>query len=611
MNAKKMIRIGNASGYWGDDPDALERQVNGGRLDYISMDFLAEITMSIMQKQRGRDPSAGYARDFVPMLEKVLDRALEQGTKIITNAGGINPAACAEAIDAMARRLGRRPKIAIVSGDDILDQLGALRRGGCAFSHMDSGADFASVEARIQAANIYFGAAPVAAALALGPDIIITGRVTDTGITIGPMVHEFGWSLDDWHKLASGVVAGHIIECGSQATGGNFTDWHLVKTFSGIGYPIVEVEADGSFTVTKHPGSGGLVSVDTVREQLFYEMGHPRAYLTPDVVADFSTIRLEATGADRVRVSGVKGQEPTPLYKVSMAYSDGYKCIGEIAISGPDARRKAEAFAATFWERAGTGFAATSTEYFGLNACHRSLGHADEANEIILRLGARDADQKKLKRLAKLVPSLILSGPPGVSILGGVPKVQEIVSYWPALMPKQAVHPLVALWREGTSTGDAVTTTRSGDFRLGDDTAIKQVATAATRSIREVLAKDSGTPLIAIALARSGDKGDSANIGVMARSEAAFAWLDTWLTAQRVKDYFQELCVGRVVRYRLDNLKGFNFLLEQSLDGGGTMSLRVDAQGKTFAQALLRQRAPIPAEVLASIKPTSDQERQP
>jgi len=425
MTRKTTIRIGNAGGYWGDDPTALQRQVDGGNLDYISMDFLAEITMSIMQKQRSHDPKLGYARDFLGMLEGVLPKLLKQGTKIITNAGGVNPIACAEAVAKLAEKLGLRPKIAIVHGDDILTHLSELRSKGCQFQNMEDGRSFSEVDTRLEAANIYFGAGPVVEALKWNPDIIVTGRVTDTGITVAAMIHEFGWNSRDWDKLAAGIVAGHIIECGCQSTGGNFTDWQLVPTFENMGYPIVEVHLDGSFVVTKHPNTGGLVSLDTVREQLFYEMGNPKAYITPDVVADFSTIQLTADGKDRVKVSGVKGYEPTPLYKVSMAYRDGFKVLGSICISGPNARQKAERFAEIFWSKAGTDFAAVETEYFGWNACHRSLGHQTEGNEIILRLGARDQNQEKLKKFSKLIPALILSGPPGVCVLGGGPEAPE------------------------------------------------------------------------------------------------------------------------------------------------------------------------------------------
>lgn len=598
---KDVLRIGNAGGYWGDDPEALYRQVHGGRLDYISMDFLAEITMSIMQKQRKRDPDAGYARDFLPMLESVFPKLIQDKTRIITSAGGVNPEACADAIETLASRLGLKVKIAVVYGDNIVDRMGQLVAKGCTFENMETGEPFSHVEARIEAANVYFGAAPVVEALKWDPDIIITGRVTDTGITVAPMIHEFGWSMTDWDKLSSGIVAGHILECGSQSTGGNFTDWHLVKNYAKIGYPIVEVSPDASFVVTKHPGTGGLVSVDTVREQLFYEMGAPGAYLTPDVVADFGTIKLKAAGPDRVHVSGVKGYEPTDRYKVSMAYADGFKCQGEIAISGPDARRKAEAFAKIFWDRCGTDFAATETELVGYNAFHRSLTHQDDGNEIILRLGVRDTDKAKLRHFSKLIPALILGGPPGVCILGGVPKPQEIISYWPALMPKLAIEPMVARYRGGYAEAHHVTTTETGHF--AGTPGQSETATAAKRPIAAALKDgENGTPLSAIALARSGDKGDTSNIGVMARSPKAYAFLCQYLTAERVKDWFQELCHGPVTRHRVDTMGGLNFLLENALGGGGTMTLRADAQGKMFGQAIMRQKVDIPADVLADVK---------
>ncbi|MBC7661006.1 MAG: DUF1446 domain-containing protein [Chitinophagaceae bacterium] len=596
----KTISIGNAGGYWGDDPNALERQVFGGRLDYISMDFLAEITMSILQKQRSSDPEAGYARDFLPMLRKVLPKLMSDGTTIITNAGGVNPQACALAIAKLAAELGLAPRIAIVYGDDILPDLDRLQASGIAFDNMEDGSRFEPVASRIQAANIYFGAAPVVEALKWKPNIIVTGRVTDTGITIAPMIYEFGWKLDDWTRLAHGIVAGHIIECGSQSTGGNFTDWEKVESFDQIGYPIVEVSEDGSFVVTKHKGSGGLVSVDTVREQLFYEMGSPTAYITPDVVADFSSIKLEQAGKDRVRVFGIRGSEPTPLYKVSMAYEDGYKSTGSIMISGPNAAKKAEAYARIFWNRCTGPYEETLTEYVGYNACHRSLVHQTDGNEILLRLGARAKDEKDLRLFGKMIPSLILSGPPGVAVIGGVPKAQKVMSYWPALMPKSAVHPKIALYEKGELVAEKqVTDTPIGNFKPNELDA--QVATKASMPIEKAVSehfKPASVSLSSIALARSGDKGDTSNIGVLARSQEAYEFLDTFLTAQKVKDWFQELCAGKVTRYQLPGMKGFNFLLEESLGGGGTRTLRIDAQGKTFAQALLAQKVSIPASVV-------------
>lgn len=599
---KTVVKIANASGYWGDDASALGRQVRGGDLDFISLDFLAEVTMSIMQKQRAKDPEAGYARDFVSMLDGVLKEAMQRRVKIIANAGGVNPMACARAIQQMAKSHGLKPRIAVVHGDDILGDVSVLRGQGHEFANMENGQPFSAIADRIQAANIYFGAKPVVEALRHDPDIVVTGRVTDTGITLAPMIHAFGWDDRDWDRLAAGIVAGHLIECGCQATGGNFTDWQTVQNFNDIGYPVVEVHSDGSFVLTKHQGTGGKVSLNTVREQLLYEMGHPRAYLTPDVVADFSTIQLASEGENRVRVSGIKGAEPTPLYKVSMSYNDGFKAVGTIAICGPQARLKAEKFAEIFWKKCGTDFDAVETEFFGWNACHRSLGGQEDGNEILLRLGVRSASKEKVTQFTKLVPSLILSGPPGVAVLGGVPKPQEVVSYWPALMKKTAVRPKVSVVFGEDTTHFEVEPEVSGAFVT--PTVPMQKCDRPTQSMQVVLAEPvpGDLPLATICLGRSGDKGDTANIGIIARSPKAYVFICEWLSAERVKNYFQEICAGSVTRYKLDNLSALNFLLEASLGGGGTMTLRTDAQGKTFAQALLRQRAPIPAHVLADVR---------
>ena len=604
MSRTKTLKIGNAGGYWGDDPGALKRQVAGGSLDYITMDFLAEVTMSILQKQMSKDPNLGYAKDFIPMIKGVLPQLMKNKTRVITNAGGINPEACAAAIVDAGKSLGLEPKIAVVHGDDILGDLSSLKSRGAHLENMETGEAFSSVEEKIEAANIYFGAAPVVEALKKWqPDIIITGRVTDTGITVAPMIYEFGWSLNDWDKIASGIIAGHMLECGCQITGGNFSDWKLVDNYDQMGYPIAEVEPNGDFVLTKHEGTGGHVSEDTVREQLFYEMGNPKAYLTPDVVADFTSIKLSEVGKDRVKVSGIKGAEPTPLYKVSMAYEDGFKCVGSILISGPDAREKAQAFADIFWKRCDHDFTQQLTELVGFNACHRSLGHDLDPNEIILRLGARSHDYAALRSFAKMIPSLILSGPPGVAVLGGVPKVQAVVSYWPALIDKNLVSPKIALFADKLKDEVLVHGTQVGQFKESEmDT---QIADKVEKSIEKALINNhdpDSRPLYDICLARSGDKGDSANIGLLARSEEAYQFIKEHLTAQLVKDLFQELCEGRVRRYCLDNLLGLNFILDQSLGGGGSCTLRSDAQGKTFSQALLRQRFLIPTSVIESCK---------
>lgn len=591
---KKKLRIGNAGGYWGDDPDALMRQVfYGDPLDYITMDFLAEVTMSIMQKQKLNDPNRGYAHDFIKTLDGVLPKAMERKTRIITNAGGVNPVACAKAVSELAGQLGVSPKIVIVEGDDILENIDELRDKGQSFANMETGQDFKGIRDQIESANIYFGADGVVEALKYEPDIIITGRVTDTGITLAPMIYHFGWSFNDWDKLAHGVVAGHILECGTQATGGNFTDWQKVENYHDLGFPIVEIEEDGKFTVTKHQETGGIVTVDTVREQLFYEMGNPKAYITPDVVADFASIKVKQVDADRVEVYGIIGFEPTPYYKVSMAFSDGFKCTGAIAISGPEARKKAERFAEILWKKAGQGFKETQTEYFGWNACHRSLGHQEDGNEILLRLSVRSEEREKCTQFGKLIPALILSGPAGVAVIGGAPKPQNVVSYWPALMDKNLVKPKVRVLSEKGVEEHSVGGPVIGNFTESKDDDYEE-ANQVSMPIQKVFEGEQSdwVPMSLLCLGRSGDKGDSANIGILARGQDEYEFLDKFLTAQKVKDYFQELCLGKVTKYRLPNLLGFNFILENALGGGGTQSLRTDAQGKMFAQALLRQRVP-------------------
>ena len=597
---QRSIKIGNASGYWGDDPEALRRQVTGGALDYLSMDFLAEVTMSIMQKQKNRDPQRGYATDFITMLKPVLTELVSKKICVITNAGGVNPFACADAIAALAAAAEVKLTIAIVHGDGILDQVQSLHAQGVSFVNMEDGRPFAQVADKLAAANVYFGAQPVVAALRGKPDIVICGRVTDTGITLAALQHEFNWSPHDWDKLAAGVIAGHLLECGCQVTGGNFTDWQLVTDFKAMGYPIVEMAADGAFVLTKHPGSGGLVSVDTVREQLFYEMGDPHNYITPDVICDFSTLALTQQGKDRVLITKARGRPPTATHKVSMCYRDGFKASGSIIVSGPQALAKARKFAEIFQQRhAGDTdeWEEMLIEYCGQDACQRSLAARTEGDEILLRLSARAATREKLHKFVKLVPALILSGPPGVAIVGAAPRLQEIISYWPALLPKDAVPAKVAVHG------------RQGDTTIAIDPA--PISTAPSFPAPQIATQvhDTDTPpaagqrlpLSRLCLARSGDKSDAANIGVLARTAAAYAFLDHYLTAQRVKNYFRDLCHGEVTRYALPRLQGFNFILSQALGGGGTKSLRIDPQGKTLAQALLRQEVCVPPEVRDSI----------
>jgi hypothetical protein len=613
MSKPDLVRIANAGGYWGDDPHALRRQVRGPLpLDYISIDYLAEVTMSILRKQKGRDPAAGYAADFVAQVEPLLEELLARGTRVITNAGGVNPGACAEALAAAARRRGLRLRIAVVEGDDLAPRLGALLDGGVELRNLETGAPFRPLAGRMLAANAYFGAAPVAAALAFDPDVVVCGRVTDTGITLAPLIHAFGWGPGDYDLLAAGIVAGHILECGAQATGGNFTDWRKVPSFVDLGYPIAECRADGSFTVTKHPGSGGLVSCATVREQLLYEMGEPRSYLTPDVVADFASIGLEPEGPDRVRVTGVRGRPPTDLLKVSIAYADGFKAGGALIVCGPDARAKADVFAQVFWQRLGLELdraglprpERTCTERVGDDATHRGLTPAHRASEILLRLAARSDRREVLELFRKLLPAMILSGPAGVAVTGGAPAISEVVGYWPALLPRDLAPATVRVLQEAGGPGPAVQVAGAGPLPWPPTPG--PVPAPALEDPWPPWPDPGPTvavPLLRIAHARSGDKGDTANIGLIGRSGPCYAWLRDHLAAETVKAWFAGHCRGPVRRHLVPRLWALNFLLEQTLDGGGTVSLFLDAQGKTLAQALLRCRVEVPEALLATIPP--------
>ena len=450
--ANKLVRVAAGQGFWGDWLEAPVRQVQGGPIDYLMMDYLAEVTMSIMQKQKSRDPRMGYARDFPPLMERILPDVVAKGIRVTSNAGGVNPRGCAEAVLEVARRLGLQGKVTVglVSGDDILDRLDDLLARGHELRDMDTGRPLADIRDQVLSANAYIGMAPIVEALAGGANVVVTGRVTDTGLTLGPLVHEFGWSPDDWDRIAAGTIAGHIIECGAQASGGNLLrDWRSVKGMANPGFPIVEASADGTFLVTKHPHTGGVVSVPSVTEQLVYEMGDPHAYITPDGVADFTSIHLEPAGRDRVRVSGIRGGPRTPMLKVSIAYFYGYKAVGTLVYAWPDACDKARAADRILRERLkalGLEFDQILTEYVGVDATHgRLAGPADpDAPEVQLRVGVRARDRAPVERFTREIAPLVLNGPPSVTgFAGGRPKVEEIVAYWPALVDKTVVTPRV------------------------------------------------------------------------------------------------------------------------------------------------------------------------
>ncbi len=444
---RKIVRVAAGQGFWGDDLDAPRRQVEGGEIDYLMLDYLAEVTMSILQKQKERDSSLGYARDFVGAMESVLPAVLERGVKVIANAGGVNPPACAAAVKSLgARNTGKSGlKIGVVTGDDLLTRLDELMDAGQSLSNMDTGEPLATVRDRVLSANAYIGSEPIVEALARGANVVITGRSTDTALTMAPLRHEFGWAAASWDQLAAGIVAGHIIECGAQCSGGNcLHDWRSIPDLSNVGYPLVEVGADGSFVVTKHPGTGGRVSVPTITEQLVYEMGDPRSYITPDVIADFTTVRLEQQGENRVRVSGIKGRPPTDKLKVSIAYRAGFKAVGTLVYAWPDALEKAELADRILrqrLERLGLKFEQILTEFVGASATHgRLAGDQRNAPEVQLRFGVRGEDRAAVERFTREIAPLVLNGPPSVTgFAGGRPKVEEIVAYWPALVDKTVV----------------------------------------------------------------------------------------------------------------------------------------------------------------------------
>jgi hypothetical protein len=484
---KEKVRVAGGQGFWGDLLTAPVAQVRKGPIDYLMLDYLAEVTMSILQKQRSRDPKTGYARDFVSLMQEILPDCVEKDIKVLSNAGGVNVTGCAEAIRDAAADLGLSGKvnIGLVTGDDVLDRLDQFIADGVAIDSMDTGEPLASIRDKVQSANVYMGAAPLVEALGKGANVIVGGRLTDTGLTLAPLMYEFGWSFDDWDKVSAGTIAGHIIECGAQASGGNCQfEWQTIPDMANIGFPIVEASPNGEFIVTKHEGTGGRVNIQSVKEQLLYEMGDPHEYITPDVVADFASIQLADAGENRVKVFGITGHPKTDFYKVSIAYTGGWKSVGTLVYSWPDAYEKAKAADRILRERLdnlGLKFDVILTEYVGVNATHghlagtRTLLSADrdalsavacgtdplgggtvdadksvrvpyDIPEVQFRIGVRGQNRADVERFTKEIAPLILTGPPAVTgFAGGRPKVEEIMAYFPALIPKTLITPKVEI----------------------------------------------------------------------------------------------------------------------------------------------------------------------
>src|SRR5258706_6927248 len=445
---RSKVRVAGGQGFWGDLLTAPVDQVRKGPIDYLMLDYLAEVTMSILQKQRSRDPNAGYARDFVTLMQEILPDCVEKEIKVLSNGGGVNVTGCAEAIRNAARELGLSGKvrIGVVTGDDVLDKLDDFIADGVAINSMDTGEPLSAIRDKVQSANVYLGAAPLVEALGKGANIVVGGRLTDTGLTLAPLMHEFGWAFDDWDKISAGTIAGHIIECGAQSSGGNCQyEWQTIPDLANVGFPIVEASPNGEFIVTKHDGTGGRVNIQSIKEQLLYEMGDPHEYITPDVVADFASIQLADAGENRVKVFGITGHPKTDFYKASIAYSAGWKAVGTLVYAWPDAYEKAKAADKILrerLERLGLKFDVILTEFVGVNATHGHLAGESPPYipEVQLRVGVRGQNKADVERFTKEIAPLILTGPPAVTgFAGGRPKVEEIMAYFPALIPKSLI----------------------------------------------------------------------------------------------------------------------------------------------------------------------------
>lgn len=576
---KRNIKIGGASGYWGESDMATPQLLAAGGLDYIVYDYLAEITMSILARAKAKDPSKGYATDFIDsVLRPHLPEIARQGVRIISNAGGVNPAACGEAARALIKQAGLDLTVAVITGDDRMDALHDMQA-----TDMFSGAPLPDRES-IASANVYLGAFPIAKALDAGADIIITGRCVDSAVTLGACIHEFGWAEDAWDVLASGSLAGHILECGPQATGGNFTDWEATGDISNIGYPIVEINADGSFVLTKPDATGGVVNVGTVSEQMLYEIGDPQHYILPDVVCDFTDVSIRQDGPNRVHVSPAVGRPAPPDYKTCLTYRDGYRAGTFVTLYGARSTSKADSLGAAVFERANAAlrsqnlaaFAETSIEIIGGGS---QMGARVESDEVVMKIAAKHEDPRGVGIFLKALSGIGLATPPGLSGFtgGGRARPSPVVRLFSYLTPKTDVSVTIDLGGHSLSHRDMIF-----DRATHPNPAVPTPPPDVTDATINV-------PLEALAWARSGDKGDKANIGVIAREADYLPYIWAALSRERVAEVFAHFMddTTRIERFYLPSTHAVNFLLDSALGGGGAVSLRNDAQAKGFAQILL------------------------
>lgn len=601
----RTLRIGCGAGFWGDSPEGPAQLVRSGGIDFLMLDYLAEITMSILARMKARKPELGYATDFVTMVMAPLAREIaDRRIRVVTNAGGVNPEACSDALVEVLGKAGVDLKIAVVRGDDLSDRVGALRAKGV--REMFSGAPMPET---VVSANAYLGAFPIAAALDQGADVVITGRCVDSALALGPLIHSFGWQPADHDRLAGGSLAGHVLECGTQATGGIFTDWRKVDGWDRMGFPIAECFEDGSFELTKPAGTGGLVSTMTVAEQIVYEIGDPARYLLPDVACDFSQVRLTQAGPDRVRVEGARGSASTASYKVSATYADGYRASVTMMIAGRDAAAKAEAVGEAILSRsvrlmsdAGFGgFTETSIEVLGAESTYGANSRARGAREVVLKIGVRHPDKAALAVFAReIYPAATAMAQGLTGFSGGRPEPQPVIRLFSCLVDKTDVP--VEIEVDGRRTPIEA----APDVAVASEVAASTVAAAPEPSADTAAGSVVRVPLVAIAHGRSGDKGDIANIGILARDPAFLPVIRRHVTVDTVAAYFAHLVEGQVERFDWPGLSGVNFLLHRGLGGGGVASLRHDPQGKAYAQMLLDMPVPVPAAWVARSGPLAE-----